>query len=81
MRVAVGLFGYQNFFGGDVAKAVDFARIAEAEGIDLVSITDHVVMGPRTDRYPYGPPERGRGPSRWSCSRRSRPRRRGSGSR
>lgn len=55
MRVAVGLFGYQNFFGGDIAKAVDFARIAEAEGIDLVSITDHVVMGPRTDRYPYGP--------------------------
>lgn len=55
VRVAVGLFGYQNFFGGDLAKAVDFARIAEGEGIHLVSITDHVVMGKRTDRYPYGP--------------------------
>ena len=55
VRVAVGLFGYQNFFGGDLSKAVDFARIAEGEGIHLVSITDHVVMGNRTDRYPYGP--------------------------
>jgi len=55
VKVAVGLFGYQNFFGGDLAKAPDFARMAEGEGIDLVSITDHVVMGPRTDRYPYGP--------------------------
>ncbi len=55
VRVAVGLFGYQNFFGGDLSKAVEFARMAEGEGIDLVSITDHVVMGNRTDRYPYGP--------------------------
>jgi probable F420-dependent oxidoreductase len=55
LGIAVGLFGYQNFFGGDLAKATDFARMAEGEGIDGVSITDHVVMGPRTDRYPYGP--------------------------
>jgi len=55
LRVGIGLFGYQNFYGGDLAKAGDFARMAEGEGIDLVSITDHVVMGPRTDRYPYGP--------------------------
>src|SRR5262245_58425459 len=55
VQVAVGLFGYQNFFGGNLAKAGDFARMAEGEGIDLVSITDHVAMGPRTDRYPYGP--------------------------
>ena len=26
--------------------------MAEGEGIHLVSITDHVVMGKRTDRYP-----------------------------
>jgi probable F420-dependent oxidoreductase len=55
MEVAVALFGYQNFFGGDLSKAPEFARMAEGEGIGTVTITDHVLMGPRTDRYPYGP--------------------------
>jgi probable F420-dependent oxidoreductase len=55
LEVAVALFGYQGFFGGDLARAPEFARLAEGEGIGAIAITDHVVMGPRTDRYPYGP--------------------------
>lgn len=31
------------------------ARRAEAAGADRLLLTDHVVMGERTDRYPFGP--------------------------
>jgi probable F420-dependent oxidoreductase len=31
------------------------ARLAEAAGVDRLLFTDHVVMGERTDRYPWGP--------------------------
>jgi probable F420-dependent oxidoreductase len=30
------------------------AREAEAAGIDLIAMPDHVALGPSTDRYPYG---------------------------
>jgi len=53
-RTAVGLFGLENYYGGDFAKVVDLMRRAEDLGIDQMVITDHVVMGERTDRYPYG---------------------------
>jgi len=39
----------------DLSGLVEFARIAEANGIDQILMTDHVVMGPHTERYPYGP--------------------------
>ena len=54
LRVALGIFGMENLFGGDFAKLVDVVARADALGIDQVVMTDHVVMGTRTDRYPYG---------------------------
>ncbi|HEX6394456.1 MAG TPA: TIGR03619 family F420-dependent LLM class oxidoreductase [Acidimicrobiales bacterium] len=47
--------------GSDPASLIDLARRAEAAGFGAVSLSDHVVMGPRADRYPWGdfrfPPE------------------------
>lgn len=54
LRVAIGIYGMQDFFGGDLRQVVESIRIADQVGIDQVSMTDHVVMGERTDRYPYG---------------------------
>ena len=60
-RTAIGIFGLENLFGGDFTKVIDVVARADALGIDQMVMTDHVVMGKRTDRYPYGrfplPPE------------------------
>jgi probable F420-dependent oxidoreductase len=57
----LGIYGIENLFGGDFTKVVDVVAQADALGIDQMVMTDHVVMGTRTDRYPYGrfpsPPE------------------------
>lgn len=54
MRTWIGLHGLQRLFAGDVAMVIEAARVAEEAGIDGVTVTDHVVMSTRTDRYPYG---------------------------
>jgi probable F420-dependent oxidoreductase len=33
---------------------LEHARFAEAAGVDRILLTDHVVMGARTERYPWG---------------------------
>ncbi|HMC39630.1 MAG TPA: TIGR03619 family F420-dependent LLM class oxidoreductase [Acidimicrobiales bacterium] len=47
--------------GSDPASLLHIAQRAEAAGFSAVSISDHVVMGPHADRYPWGdfvfPPE------------------------
>jgi probable F420-dependent oxidoreductase len=47
--------------GADPGSLLEIARRAEEAGFTAVSISDHVVMGPRADRYPWGefpfPPE------------------------
>jgi probable F420-dependent oxidoreductase len=53
-QVAIGLFGMQGWFGGDFAPIPGIVSVADKAGIDMVSITDHVVMGENTDAYPYG---------------------------
>jgi probable F420-dependent oxidoreductase len=53
-QVAIGLYGLQSWFGGDFAPVTEIVRIAENNGVDLVSITDHVVMGENVHNYPYG---------------------------
>jgi len=35
-------------------EILDHARMAEAAGVDRILLTDHVVMGERTDAYPWG---------------------------
>ncbi len=38
-----------------IAQLLEQARLAEAAGVDRLLLTDHVVMGEHTDRYPWGP--------------------------
>ena len=40
---------------GDWPKLVALARQAEKAGVDRILLTDHVVMGPNTAAYPWGP--------------------------
>lgn len=55
MKVAIGLIGLENFFGGDFAALAQWVRRAEERGLDMVSCTDHVIMGEHVEKYPYGP--------------------------
>jgi probable F420-dependent oxidoreductase len=52
--VGVTLFGMERLFGGDLRALVDVAVWAERAGIGQVVLPDHVAIGPRTDRYPFG---------------------------
>lgn len=36
-------------------QIADLAQMAEQAGVDRIMLTDHVVMGAHTDKYPYGP--------------------------
>ncbi len=54
VSVCIGVYGLQDWFGGEIAPVVALAVAAERAGVDQINITDHVVMGNRTDRYPYG---------------------------
>ena len=54
MRVAIGLFGLQQWFNGDFAPVVELAAVAEQSGVHQLSLTDHVVMGENVQHYPYG---------------------------
>lgn len=40
---------------GDWHRVVELARMAEDAGVDRILLTDHVVLGERTDAYPWGP--------------------------
>ncbi len=53
-HTAIGIFGIENLYGGDFTKVIEVVAEADRLGIDQVVMTDHVVMGERTDRYPYG---------------------------
>jgi probable F420-dependent oxidoreductase len=61
LRISLGVFGLERLFGGDPRALIEVAREADAAGVDQINLTDHVVMGARTDRYPFGkfplPPE------------------------
>lgn len=54
-RFSVTLSGLHRIFGAtDLRWLVELAGIADERGIDQVTLSDHVAMGERTDRYPYG---------------------------
>jgi probable F420-dependent oxidoreductase len=55
VQVSIGLIGLERLMGGDFAGVVDVARHADEAGIDMLAITDHVVMGEHLENYPYGP--------------------------
>jgi len=52
--LCLGIYGVENFYGGAPASIVKVVQQAEQVGFDQCVITDHVVMGERLDRYPYG---------------------------
>jgi probable F420-dependent oxidoreductase len=54
VRVSITVSGFSRIFANDLRAVLDAARAADAAGIDQVVLPDHVVMGPRTDRYPFG---------------------------
>ena len=55
IRFSLYLFGLEKLFGGDIRRVIEFVHEADEAGLDQVVVSDHVVMGERADRYPYGP--------------------------
>ena len=54
MKLVLGLFGLENFYGGDISSYIEISQMAEELGFDSVSVTDHVVMGKNLHKYPFG---------------------------
>jgi probable F420-dependent oxidoreductase len=54
VQVSITISGLGRLFGDDLGRVLDFARAADDAGIDQLLMTDHVIIGPRTDRYPFG---------------------------
>jgi probable F420-dependent oxidoreductase len=54
VQVSLTISGFTRLFDGDLRAVLDAARAAEDAGFDQLTLPDHVVMGPRTDRYPFG---------------------------
>jgi len=59
--VSVTISGLSRLFGDDLGAVVDVAREADAAGVHQLVLPDHLAIGARTDRYPFGtfpyPPE------------------------
>lgn len=55
MQISVTVSGLSRLFGDDLAALVEVARVADDAGIDQLVMTDHLAIGPRTDRYPFAP--------------------------
>jgi probable F420-dependent oxidoreductase len=54
VKLSVTISGLARLFGDDLAAVVDAARIADEVGVHQVVLPDHVAIGPRLDRYPFG---------------------------
>ncbi len=54
MDVSVTLSGFSRLFGNDFARVLDAARAIDGAGATTLVLADHVVMGDRVDRYPFG---------------------------
>jgi probable F420-dependent oxidoreductase len=54
VQVSITVSGLTRLFGDDLAGVLDAARAADDAGIHQLVLPDHVVMGTRLDRYPFG---------------------------
>lgn len=54
LAISLTVSGVGRLYGDDLRGLVELARRAEAAGIDQIAMTDHLAIGSRTDRYPYG---------------------------
>jgi probable F420-dependent oxidoreductase len=62
MQISVTISGLARLFGDELAAVVDVAHVADEAGVHQLVMPDHLAIGPRTDRYPFGaqfpyPPE------------------------
>jgi probable F420-dependent oxidoreductase len=55
LRVSITLSGLSRLYGDGLGAVTELAAAAELAGIDQIAVPDHLAIGPRTDRYPYGP--------------------------
>ncbi len=53
-RISLTLSGLSRLYGDDLHGLLETARMADELGLHQITVTDHVVMGARSDRYPYG---------------------------
>jgi len=51
---SVTLAGLRRLFRADLAGLLEVAQLADRFGVGQLVMPDHVAIGPRTDRYPYG---------------------------
>lgn len=54
VSLSVTISGLARLFADDLGAVVDAARTADGLGVDQLVLPDHVAIGPRLDRYPYG---------------------------
>jgi probable F420-dependent oxidoreductase len=54
LRVSITLSGLSRFFAGELGGVLELAAEADRAGVDQIAVPDHLAIGPRTDRYPYG---------------------------
>ena len=54
IALSITVSAVKRLFGGELRSLVELARRAEDAGVDQIAMTDHLAIGPRTDRYPYG---------------------------
>lgn len=54
LPISLTVSGVKRLFGDDLATLIDFAKRAEDVGVAQIAMTDHLVIGSRTDRYPFG---------------------------
>jgi probable F420-dependent oxidoreductase len=54
LRVSITLSGLARLYGDRLAAVAELGPQAEAAGIDQIAVPDHLAIGPRTDKYPYG---------------------------
>jgi len=55
LALSITVSGLSRLYGADLAGLVELARMADDLGVDQIALPDHVAMGRRLDRYPYGP--------------------------
>jgi len=54
LAVSILVSSLSRLFGNDLEEVVALARAADDAGLDQIVLPDHLAIGPRTDRYPYG---------------------------
>jgi probable F420-dependent oxidoreductase len=52
--LSITISGLSRLFGDDLRGVIEVARVADDAGVDQLVLPDHLAIGSRTDRYPFG---------------------------